>query len=169
MPMSKGIIQPTNRSDDEKKRFLNEYFYYEVCMLLSAVNILCEFQSLGKEQAYKNLAMEHALVHGRLLREFFYSESRKKDDAHPVDFVSDFNKWKTERPPETCLIKKMSQRANKELMYLTYTRKYGTSQEKEWDFEPIRADLCKVVKIFLENVDTKYWDDPLSEIQQHLS
>jgi len=68
-------------------------------------------------------------------KRIFYSERRKKDDdAHPIDFVKDFDKWKDERPPETEWIKKMVKRANKEIMHLTYKRHYGTPNGKEWGF-----------------------------------
>ena len=113
------------------------------------------------------MAQEDVLVHGRLLREFFYREegTKKDDDARPIDFVRDYDKWKRERPKETYWIKRIKERASKEIMHLTYARHYGVSEEKEWDYGTIRNDFQKIVKVFLKNVDRKHWSSRLSEIQ----
>ena len=90
----KATPKPTKRSEEERKRFLKEHFYYEVWMLVSAVDRLIEFMSSGKSQTYINIAQEDVLVHGRLLREFLYREDRTKDDdARPMDFVKDYDRW----------------------------------------------------------------------------
>lgn len=166
--MSKNKLSPTNRSENERKKFLNEHFCYEVIMLLNAIGEYAKAcKSEGKKkQVYVNLAIEDILVHGRLLREFFYSEDRKKDDdAHPIDFVRDFSRWEAERPKETKNIMKMVERANKEIMHLTYKRHYGTPEKKKWYFGPIATDLCKIVQVFLKHIDKKYWDSPLEQLQ----
>jgi len=162
----KTTPEPTNRSDGEKKRFLEEHFWYEIWMFVSAVDALAQFMSLQKNQIYINMALEDVLVHGRPLREFFYREDRAKDDdARPMDFVEDYDKWKRERPEETCWIKKIDKRASKEIVHLTYARLDVVAEEKKWDCEAIRNDFLNVVKVFLENVDKRHWSSRLSEIQ----
>lgn len=136
-------------------------------MLMFAGNKLLEFTRLGKGQYMINMALENVLLHGRVLREFFYIERRKGcDDAKPDDFVKDSKRWKQERPPETHWIEKIGNRASKEVAHLTYKRYYGTPEEKNWNYGAILRDLLKVVKVFLDNVHEKYWSPRLSQIQQ---
>ena len=160
-------IDLTKLSGQEREAFLEEHFYYEISMLTFAVHRLFEItSSVGKDQSNINMALEILLLHVRSLREFFYAETRQKDDARPEDFVEDTDKWERERPEETDLIKEVRERANKELAHLTYKRYYGTPPQKQWNYEAVQMDFLKVVKVFLENVPQRYWGPNLHTLKQ---
>ena len=102
-------------------------------------------------------ALETCLLHARNLREFFYHDDKRyKTDARPSDFFRDKNEWERVRPQETNWIKKVKNRADKELAHLTYRRHSGTPPEKEWDCGVIQRDFFKVIKVFLDHLPKKY-------------
>ena len=159
------------RYEKSGDRYLAEHFSYEISMLRftdSKIDRLiperdrCEQEgSESKRREYNteiNMALETFLVHWRGLIEFFYypGEKRKKkrypDDKRAYDFV-ERDKWEKvrgEMPKRFC---EWYKRTGKEIAHLTSSRKYGTLPQKGWPYKEMRAELERIIKIFLEEAN----------------
>jgi len=173
------LEEPT---DDDKKRYLEEHFFYEVRMLMYSFEQLTKSSNIGGEhktsftdvstpgiqQAWEsgsrdilflNMALETFLLHARNLREFFYGDRKRfPDDARSSDF-SDL--WETLRPKESMEIERIRDQAGEELAHLTYKRMHGTPPGKEWSYRKIFSEFLEVIRIFLKNLPEKYFNKNL--------
>jgi len=93
-------MQTINLTDEEKRRFLGEHFYYEVMMLMFCYDRMVEFQR-ARDAYSNNMALESFLFHARNLREFFYSKTKRPDDARAYEFVESTDEWERVKPNET--------------------------------------------------------------------
>ena len=153
-------------TDEQKKGFLEEHFYYEVEMLEFSVTRLEESRLAGNQDSV-NMAIDACLLHARNLREFLYSDEKKYGtDARAYEFVRDKSEWRKDRPPETHWIKEVKKRAHVELAHLTYKRHCATPPEKDWDCGAIRRDFLRVVRVFLDHLPKEYIGDGLCYIRK---
>lgn len=160
-------MQTINLTDEEKRQFLGEHFYYEVSMLVFCGGKIGEFQC-ARDTYSTNMALESFLFHARNLREFFYSETKRPDDARAYEFVKNKGEWEQLKPEETDSIKEVKRRSGKELAHLTYKRFYGTPPRKRWECGEVATDLLKLVKLFLGHLPSKYMSDRLRELQRRI-
>lgn len=93
-------------------------------------------------------------VESRSLFDFFYGSEPtnpyKYDDAVAVDFFDNTSIWEQKRKalltPE---LDNLNARVAKETVHLTYSRRYGISDEKQWNWLAIYNDFSVVVKQFI--------------------
>lgn len=130
----------------EKINFLKEHFHYEVEKLCTSLKFLIRFQ-LEKNENGEMLALECFLLHFRNLVEFLYFDKSQKhpDDARSLDFIQE-KQWDDLKLSYNNSLKKLYDRACKEISHLTYSRFYGTPPEKEW----ICSDLFKIIEKDIE-------------------
>lgn len=141
----------------DKKKFLEEHFFYEVRKLYISLNkiIICK---QSKDKDGEEIALECFLLHARNLRYFFLKDrtGNSGQDKHDV-FASDFSKeWISARGEESPILKDFKKRVDVELAHLTTLRIYGTPPEKRWHCSPILEELMRLTKLFLEKLPTKY-------------
>ena len=139
---------------DEKLKFFNEHFLYEIQQLFVGTHVTSNFFPF-----WVNIRLEIFLLHVRGLYEFFYNDSKKyEDDACAFEFVNDVETWRKERPAKTEYIINVLKQIDKELAHLTYGRHYGSSIEKINinDIAKINDHLLKVMKAFADNVPSRF-------------
>lgn len=148
--------QELTRSSEEKRKFLDEHFRYEVDMLYHSFVKLVEFQQ-ASDQPSINMALETFIFHARNLMHFLYEDSRrKKRDARAYDFLPSKDVWRSARPKKTASLQMVEERVDPEMAHLTYKRPYGTPEKKQWPCGNILTDLIKVVNVFLEQLPDEY-------------
>ncbi len=137
---------------EEKKQFLEGPFFYEVTMLIYSYFKLLQLKIINIESE-KNIAIETFIMHCRNLYEFYFLNSRiKNDDAKFFDYISvdNFNKIKDNLYLNSCNFKDKS---NKQLAHLTYTRlEYDTLEKKVWEIEKIMKDFVVLTKYFINDL-----------------
>jgi len=156
---------------DEKylKNYLNEHFVYETNALCYAKARLVEInESEGRKQDEINMALESFLFHSRNLIEFFYYDRDAKNYSRAFHFIGR-GKWLEERPQKTKLIEEVKDRANKEIVHLTYDRILGTPPEKKWDWPDAFSDLLKVIKTFLDLLPEEYCGNGINNLKEMLT
>jgi len=179
MNQNPKLDEPT---DDDKRRYLEEHFFYEVKMLMYSFEQLTKSSKYGGEhrtsltdisppgiqQAWEsgsrdalflNMALETFLLHASNLREFFYGDRKRfPGEARSSDFL---DLWETLRPKESMEIERVKDRAGKELAHLTYERVYGTPPGEEWSYGKIFSEFLEVIRIFLKNLPEEYFNKNL--------
>ena len=157
------------RSIEEKKRFLNKFFLYEVdmleCMYKFHKNL---FNCPVDKQFIENIIVEINLLHGRNLLEFFYYDNQKQDRETANEFLSEGKDWKKLRPPLTQSLKILQRRVDTETTHLTYKRIGGKPESKLWNFDEVYASLMTLFCLFAENVDKKYIDEGFRQFKERI-
>lgn len=178
-------------TDEDKKEYLEEHLVYEVEMLLysfgqltKCTNIVEEcsltstqistpnvtqFWGQSRDGNFGNMALETFLLHARNLREFFYKQDKRSDDARACDFFTHRDSWEKLKPNETDSIAKVKNRADKELAHLTYQRYSGTPPEKIWDYGEIFFDFLKVIRVFLDEIPGIFFGENLKNLRHKVS
>jgi len=179
MEQDPKLEKPT---EDDKKRYLEEDFFYEVKMFMYSFEQLTKPSNIGEEHKasvtyinipsiqralesgfgdafFLNMALETFLLHARNLREFFYGDRKKfPDDVRSSDLL---DQWETLRPKESMEIERIRDQAGEELAHLTYKRMHGTPPGKEWSYRKIFSEFLEVIRIFLKNLPEKYFNKNL--------
>lgn len=98
-----------------------------------------------------NLLIEGVAQHTRVLYDFFYQETREKDNILAKDYIDEnwhlFLEKRTSKKDFDSIIKK----CNKQLAHLAYSRvtQYDT-HDKGWDFIDISKKIEKNISVFVE-------------------
>jgi hypothetical protein len=140
---------PTNI---EKENMI-EHIVYEINMFKSCCLIL----DIVKEKGFcQNVLIESFLLHARNLYHFFYKE-RKDDDVIADDYISDVNRFLSERTKEDKLKKYLNIiKCNKMLAHLTYSRLHYIDEMKNWYYKNIFLSLRKTIKAFYDSIYEDY-------------
>ena len=177
-------------SEKDKREYFEEHFLYEVSLFIYSFEQLAmcpnivkeinqtstqvstpwvsQFGSQFRDGNSRNMALETFLLHARNLREFFYSDRKRDDDARAFHFFPDKNSWEKLRPKETDSIRDIKNRANKEIAHLTYKRISGTPPDKNWDCGKILTDLLAVTKFFLDKLPKEYIGENAAKIRSEI-
>ena len=157
------------RSLEEKKKFLNSFFLYEIDMLESIHKYHRDlFNSPVDKQFIENIIVEIFLLHGRNLLEFFYYDNQKQDRATAEEFLEEGKIWRELRPPLTESLKILQKRVDTETTHLTYERIEGKPESKLWNFHELYVSLMMVFCLFAENVDKKYIDERFVQFKERI-
>ncbi|MBI4146054.1 hypothetical protein HY489_01820, partial [Candidatus Woesearchaeota archaeon] len=175
------------RTEQEKKDWLNGHFYHEVNMLISLLHrqnimplILSPIDHTSKMDVLLGvdggIILEAQLLHIRVLIEFLFVDPIEKfpNDAKPTQFVKEGVVWR-----DICGQRKefhlKSGRSIEEfyetlhifLAHLTYDRSTKQAQSTE-DCREIYNILFERIKLFLDNVDDKYVDSNIKQLKEYL-
>jgi len=138
------------RTDTELHEAAN-HVDYELQMLNAMVLLLSSAHgATAMRQAVANACLESFVLHVRNLIDFLYPPaSPKPDDILSDQYVRDEVTWRTCRPAKTPLLLDAETRVNKLAAHLTYSR---LQLDKTWKFSDIRADLCRVITCFVDQL-----------------
>lgn len=143
-----------------KKELIDEHFCYEVIELRSSLILF------SKLPYFKNIALEAFILHVRVLREFFFPSDTKKrriDDAYADEFVIG---WNESLPLE---LKKIDERAGKEIMHLTYSRIAGIPQNKKWNMGTMYFTLIPIILKFMSLLPIEYRSERIIALESELN
>jgi hypothetical protein len=157
----------------EKKRFLDDPYYYEVSMLFHSFffNIVGDSQQAA---ILKNIRLESFILHARNLIEFYYEKSNSKkeriheDDAWAVDFFKEKELWLNIRPDIKDWKRKFEKRAAKELAHLTYSRLEISPENKIWNIFEIANPIKEISILFIDNIDEILKTQKILSLQNYL-
>ena len=151
-------------SEERKIRFINEHFVYEVEELLYSSLMFLSIQARQKEltekqvyQVFMNAVLDHSLLHGRSLLDFFYHQGDKKS-ARASAFVPH---WKTPHMTENII--NLQRRVNDEIMHLGWKRL--DVRDKSWKPIDVTNELLDVTDQFLSELDQKFYENSLKTLK----
>lgn len=147
-----------NISDNDKAKYLNEHFYYEVDMLIYSV------MKLNKTMCHSenNLALDSFAIHTRTLYGFFSNAENtynQKDDALAEHFISiSKDQWDELIKSEIEILDKLevSYKTNKQVAHLTYKRLEYDKTNKGWEINPIACSILQITLYFIDNIKPEY-------------
>ena len=154
---------------EEKKKFLEWTFYYEVTMLIYSYLKLIQIQIIN-DNSEKNIAIETFVLHGRNLFEFYFLKERiKKDDARIFDFIpiKNLNFIKD----NSFLVEyEFKEKSNKQIAHLNYTRlEYENTLKKSWDINRIMKEFILITKYFIEELSKEYKGENIMFLKELLN
>ncbi len=171
----------------EKIEFIDMHFFYEVQELLNAKFFLRKVMkgevvyNLTVSKYYKehpeefvkwlgalsmNMAIEHSLLHARILYEFYFMP-KPNPHEHPraIMFVPDF-----QVPAFTANIKEdFSEKVNNQITHLG-SKRFEEASKKFSASETIAIinDLLRITKKFLERLPEEYHTEKLKELIKNM-
>lgn len=95
-----------------------------------------------------NSIVESFAIHARVLLEFFYGHGKKPTDARATDFIDPLVLRANPRPKESPRLLRVRSRAGFQVSHLSYLRTNVKSEEKNWDYSDIWADINDLVNWF---------------------
>ena len=99
-----------------------------------------------------NAILESFLLHSRVISDFLYKDTPRKDDVSAADYFSEPDEWQKLRPSKTELIQRLNKRVGKELAHLTQERLSEEMADRGWPIVDIGKDILAAVKVFGNNV-----------------
>lgn len=142
--------------------FSDNHLCYEIQLFYAALELFARHNWDPRDAvtlSAKNLFLEGVVTHWRCLYEFLYFNKsvkmRKSDDALAGHFFDSFDEWQSVRPSPPEYFVQFFNRANKEILHLTYTRMSVTEITKAWNFSLLAEDMFKVLSVFIENADSR--------------
>ncbi len=138
--------------------FLNDHFCYEVeeligcyAFFVSSFQHRKELEERGLYVAIQNTGIDHFMMHGRNLLEFFFYKPNN-DYARASFYITG---WEA-TPQKTENIKELERRVNFEGVHLGWRRLLVKPDEKNWKPLLIIKDFLNTTEFFLSNVDPRY-------------
>lgn len=147
----------TVRPAEELQRVSN-HLRYEVEMLQSTARGLAS-GVFGWENTAANAMLEAFVLHLRIVVDFLYPRGRgfKDSDVLAGDFFDSPEQWCKVRDKNIVkesrkVLEEARDRADKEMVHLTYDRLKVSKEEKGWQFVKIGNEAGRAVKVFIDNV-----------------
>lgn len=142
------------------RSFSDNHLCYEIQLFYASLELFA-IQKYDPRNALtlsaKNIFLEGVVTHWRCLYEFLYFNKsvklKKSDDALASHFFESTKAWEDIRsnPPDYFVT--FFNRANKEILHLTYTRMSVTEIAKSWNFSLLAKDMFEILSLFVENAD----------------
>ncbi|MBN1964138.1 MAG: hypothetical protein JW910_05805 [Anaerolineae bacterium] len=143
------MVSRKRRSDQELLDWSGEHLYYELELFRHCVTVLYERRKFDNEPMMRNALIEAFALSVRTLYDFFFEPvSPRDDDALAIDFYDDPGEWHRNRPVLSEFAK-ARKRVAKEAAHLTYSRLYGRSQEKRWEWSDVYEQVAIVLEAFV--------------------
>jgi len=121
------------------------YEYQMFCSAFAATSAMSRVQRTPQTEAIRVLTLEAALLHARVLRDFFIGSGSDPDDILVTDFVP--------RRPRFALpvlrSRQIRSRLNKLLAHPSYSR---ARLGKQWPIVAIHAEITTAWQLFLDRV-----------------
>jgi len=131
--------------DEAKKKKAVEHIVYEI-MMFNGTSI--KLHSGIQDQFEINTLLESFAVHSRNLFDFFYTENRYKDDILANDFIIKKKEFKSKRTKKR-ILENLTNKANKQIAHLTYSRNNYNRSTKGWSVSAITKNMNKTILSFL--------------------
>jgi len=146
-------------TDDDRANALDD-LYYEIQQLCISIQLLHE--RVGHSDAARNAFLESALVHFRVVLDFFEPRKRKDDDVLCSDYGFE--------PRDVELDAEVRKRLNKRLMHLSYLRaRQRSAEDKAWalpaEARPLVSRSIEFIA-FLGSEDVRLGDKSRSDWQR---
>jgi hypothetical protein len=145
-------------NEERKIRYINEHFVYEVQELLFSALFFISVQVRENELSdkrvlpvFRNMAIDHALLHARNLLEFYYYGGKEEMYARAGAYV---DSWKP--PVKTPNVRKLEARVNDEVTHLGWKRLDVKLEYKNWPLLDVINELLDTTAQFLAQLDRKY-------------
>lgn len=142
----------------EELRGVSNHLRYEVAMLQSSARGLAS-GVFGRGNTVANAMLEAFVLHLRVVIDFLYTRGRhvKDDDVLASDFFDSAVQWCKIRDggirkESRKVFEDARDRADKEMVHLTYSRLKVTPDKKEWAYIKIGNEAWKAIKVFIDNV-----------------
>lgn len=146
----------------EELRGVSNHLHYEIGMLISSARGLAS-GVFGEKNAVHNAMVETFVLHLRVVVDFLYPRGRgfKDDDVLPWDFFKSAEHWCKIRDGHITkeskkVLEEARDRADKEMVHLTYSRLKVTPVAKKWPYIEIGNEALKAIQVFSNNVP-KEW------------
>ncbi|MGC9967908.1 MAG: hypothetical protein ABSE08_21200 [Syntrophobacteraceae bacterium] len=121
---------------------------------------------ISGDSVINNALLESFTIHTRILLDFLYAASPKKDDVIAEDFFDDPAKWCNKRPQKSEKVL-VHRRVGKEIAHLTYARQKVTQETKPWAFIEIANEVNRCLQLFLDLLPLELlgqsWDEYKSQ------
>lgn len=169
-------------SESEKIETLKRHLYYEVQMLGDATAmhyalVYPQHFSVGYTlpastsffRAINNMCLEAVPLHARGLIQFFTSQTRgrggRDKDALARDFLRAGETWITPEIDETNYpnLKKVHDRADKEIAHLSYERVPADELQTKWDLAGITIEIFGLIESFVPKCKEDYVSNELTQ------
>ncbi len=151
-------------------RFINDQFSYEVTQLIYGGQFYCSvlkhkdrFQNNTQFTIFKNIAIEHILLHSRNLLEFFYYRGEEAKYARAYEYVKGWSAG-----DKSAIIKELERRVNEEISHLSWKRLGVKPEEKSWDLIDLINSFVNTTKDFLNRVDSELCKEGVSLLKSEL-
>jgi len=161
-------------SNDKKKKFLDDDLYDALRWLFEGAVAWQAASTLPERYRHQRvLGMYTSLVQARALYEFFYSCSKKADDARAIDFAPSWNESTSTLYTTYMASGKPSNKRVFHLVYDRSARSGGTGHDgpdhlKNQVLE-FAKDLCRVTHVFAGCVKPEFRDNVQAALQKALS
>lgn len=137
---------------------VSSHLHYEVWMLQSTAKGLAS-GVFGWKNTVANAMLEAFALHLRVVIDFLYPRGRglKDDDVLASDFFDSREQWCKIRDGHITKESRQAlmdarDRADKEMVHLTYSRLEVTETQKNWYFVKIADEAQGAIKVFTDNV-----------------
>lgn len=137
---------------------VSNHLRYEVEMLMSTAKGLAS-GVFGWKNTVANAMLEAFVLHLRVVVDFLYPRGRglRDNDVLAWDFFDSAEQWCKIRDKHISkeskkVLEDGRDRADKEMMHLTYGRLKVTPEEKIWLYGKIGDEAWKAIKVFINNV-----------------
>jgi hypothetical protein len=154
---------------EERVRYINEHFAYEVRELLYSALFFVSVQARPNQLSeeilpfFRNMAVEHTLLHARNLLEFYYYKGHDEKYARAEAYV---RTWQS--PTKTPNVIKLGARVNSEITHLGWKRLDVKKEEKTWYLLDVVNELLSVTREFLSQLDMKFYRDGLKTLETEM-
>lgn len=140
-----------------ERRAISEHLLLELQMLFLMADRLRRHLSgeLVLPEDIKTACIDSLVIHVRSLEEFIWSDP---GDEHPHDaLASDFfaaGAWEeTRKRIQNSSLRKVAQRAGREVAHLSYSRLGMTEEARRWQFDVIVCVIGNALRLFLDGVE----------------
>jgi hypothetical protein len=164
-------------TEPEKIELFTRHFYYEVQILAEATALHYSLEyslpnsAPATKRAINNMCLE-TTMHARVLLQFFTSQRRSWDkDAIPSDFLKVGEAWTIPTINEVTYpnLKKVKDRASKEVAHLTYERVPADQLQTSWDLAGIVIEMFDLINKFVPKCKEDYVSNELKQLIGHLA
>lgn len=126
------------------------HIVYEIMMFNEAS---IKLQSGVEDRFEKNILVESFVIHARNLFEFFY-KNKIKDDISAYDFIFKKKEFKMKRTKKR-ILENLTNKANKQVVHLTYSRNNYNRLTKGWYVSIITINFNKTILAFLSCLEPR--------------
>ncbi len=139
----------------EDLRAMSDHVLYEMDMLFYCVEQFGPEHVPATATQWQAALLESWGVHARNLTDFLYRPDRwLHDDAFADQYFGE-GEWNRMCPEMPESLTKLKDRANKELVHLTYARLLVTDDLKPWELSRLTNDLVPSLQLFAGKVSPK--------------
>jgi hypothetical protein len=140
-----------------ERRAISEHLLFELQMVFLMADRLrrhlCGEFALPED--IKTACIDSLVIHVRSLEEFIWGNPQDEHphDALASDFFSDGEWEETRKRIQNSSLRKVAQRAGREVAHLSYRRLGMTEEARRWRFDVIVCVIGNALRLFLDGVE----------------